>query len=396
MPSSLFSNFTFHGFGMKRIFLSLLFLLMLPSAARAEGMKVPETLAKEAIIIDYETGAVLYDKNANEKTPTSSMSKVMTAMLVFDAIRNGKLSLDQTLPVSEKAWRAEGSKMFVAVNSQVKVEDLIRGMIIQSGNDACVVLAEGVAGSEENFAQLLNEKAKEIGMTSSHFTNSNGWPDPEHYSTVRDLASMARYLIAHYPNEYKYYSEKEFTYNNIKQGNRNPLLYKNIGADGVKTGHTDDGGYGLIGSAVRDGRRVIMVMNGTSSMQERADEASKLVEWALVSFKNLDIVKKGVPLAKAPVVLGAAREVEMVAGQDIRTTVPAFAKDAFKRQVVYAAPLVAPISARQEVGKVHVTLASGETLSVPLLAAQGVPQSGFFSRIAEKFMILLVGVPKYQ
>lgn len=381
---------------MKKFIVSFLLCLILPFTAKAEGGSQPETLAKEAVIIDFETGAVLYDKNADIKTPTSSMSKVMTAMVVFDAIRGGKLSLEQTLPVSEKAWRSEGSKMFVAVNSQVKVEDLIRGMIIQSGNDACVVLAEGVAGSEENFTKLLNAKAKEIGMSGSHFMNSSGWPDPEHYSTVRDLAAMAKYLIINYPDEYKYYSEKEFTYNNIKQGNRNPLLYKNMGADGVKTGHTDDGGYGLIGSAVREGRRVIMVLNGTASMQERADEASKLIEWALVSFKNLDVVKKGVPLAKAPVVLGAAREVEMVAGQDVRTTVPAFAKDAFNLQVVYAAPLVAPISAGQEVGKVNVTLASGQSLSVPLLAAQDVPQSSFFSRVAEKFMILLVGVPKYQ
>ncbi len=381
---------------MKKFLLSFFLCVILPFAAQAEGVSQPETLAKEAVIIDFETGAVLYDKNADIKTPTSSMSKVMTAMVVFDAIRGGKLSLEQTLPVSEKAWRSEGSKMFVALNSQVKVEDLIRGMIIQSGNDACVVLAEGIAGSEENFTELLNAKAKEIGMSGSHFMNSSGWPDPEHYSTVRDLAAMAKYLITNYPDEYKYYSEKEFTYNNIKQGNRNPLLYKNMGADGVKTGHTDDGGYGLIGSAVREGRRVIMVINGTVSMQERADEASKLVEWALVSFKNLDVVKKGVPLAKAPVVLGAAREVEMVAGQDVRTTVPAFAKDAFNLQVTYAAPLVAPISAGQEVGKVNVTLASGQSLSVPLLAAQDVPQSSFFSRVAEKFMILLVGVPKYQ
>ena len=263
---------------MKKFLLSFLLCLILPFAAEAEGVSQPETLAKEAVIIDFETGAVLYDKNADIKTPTSSMSKVMTAMVVFDAIRSGKLSLEQTLPVSEKAWRSEGSKMFVALNSQVKVEDLIRGMIIQSGNDACVVLAEGVAGSEENFTELLNAKAKEIGMSGSHFMNSSGWPDPEHYSTVRDLAAMAKYLITNYPDEYKYYSEKEFTYNNIKQGNRNPLLYKNMGADGVKTGHTDDGGYGLIGSAVREGRRVIMVLNGTASMQERADEASKLVE----------------------------------------------------------------------------------------------------------------------
>ncbi len=255
-------------------------LMLLSSVVMAQELQQPETEAKQAIIIDYDTNTVLYEKNADEKMPTSSMSKVLTTIVVYDAIRDGKLKMDQDLPVSERAWKMGGSRMFLDINTTAKVEDLIKGVVIQSGNDACVVLAEGVAGTEENFSDLLNRKAADIGMKNSHFMNSNGWPDPNHYSTARDLALMGMYLIKNYPEDYKYYSEIDFTYNNIKQGNRNPLLYKSIGADGIKTGHTEDGGYGLIGSAVANGRRIVMVINGTSSMQARADESEKLMKWA--------------------------------------------------------------------------------------------------------------------
>ncbi len=289
---------------MKHFLFSLLALLLFSSAAIAQEMQAPQTEAKQAIIVDYETGTVLYEKNADEKMPTSSMSKVLTTIVVYDAIRDGKLKLDQMLPVSERAWKMGGSRMFLDLNSTVKVEDLVKGVVIQSGNDACVVLAEGVAGTEENFAELMNRKAADIGMDHSHFMNSNGWPDPNHYSTARDLAKLGVYLIQNYPEDYKYYSEKEFVYNNIKQGNRNPLLYKTLGADGIKTGHTEDGGYGVIGSAVANGRRIVMVINGTSSMQARADESEKLIKWAEVSFKNMDLVKKDRVVAKIPVVLG--------------------------------------------------------------------------------------------
>jgi D-alanyl-D-alanine carboxypeptidase (penicillin-binding protein 5/6) len=382
---------------MKNTFLlSLLVLVFSVSVASAQTFSAPETLAKQAFIIDSDTGAVLYKKNENERMPTSSMSKVLTAMVVFDAIREGKLSLDQTLPISERSWKMQGSKMFVDIGSQIKVEDLIRGVIIQSGNDACIALAEGVAGSEENFADLINGKAEAIGMKDSHFMNSSGWPDPNHYSTAHDLALMARYLVANYPEDYKYYSEKEFLYNNIKQGNRNPLLYKNIGADGIKTGHTEEAGYGLIGSAARDGRRVIMVINGTSSMQERADESVKLIEWALTSFRNIPLAEKGKVYAKAPVVLGLEREVELAASEDMKLTVPAFAKNAVSMQAVYPAPLKAPVKAGDQVGKLVITPAGQASVEVPLVATKDVAQAGFFSRVAENLMLLLVGAPKYQ
>ncbi len=381
---------------MKHFFFLFLSLILVTSVSYAQEMTAPETEAKQAIILDYETGTVLFEKNADEKMPTSSMSKVLTTVVVYDAIRDGKLKLDQELPVSERAWKTSGSRMFLDLNTNVKVEDLIKGVVIQSGNDACVVLAEGVAGTEENFSDLMNRKAADIGMDNSHFMNSNGWPDPNHYSTARDLAKLGIYLIKNYPEDYKYYSEIDFTYNNIKQGNRNPLLYKTLGADGIKTGHTEDGGYGLIGSAVSNGRRIVMVINGTSSMQARADESEKLLKWAEVSFKNVDLVKKGTIVGKVPVVLGAAREVDMVPADNLRVTVSAFGKVPAQIAATYKAPLVAPVKAGDKVGSLVVTLTNGTTQEIPLVAVADVPQAPFFKRIMEKFMLLIVGTPKYS
>jgi D-alanyl-D-alanine carboxypeptidase (penicillin-binding protein 5/6) len=381
---------------MKNILLIIAAFLISAPAAFAQTMQQPETTAKQAIIIDFETGEVLYDKNSDEKMPTSSMSKVLTTIVAYDAVREGKIKLDDELPVSERAWKMEGSRMFVNLNTMVKVEDLIKGIVIQSGNDACVVLAEGIAGTEENFAELMNRKAKEIGMDNSHFMNSNGLPDPNHYSTARDLAKMGVYLIREYPEDYKYYSEIDFTYNNIKQGNRNPLLYKTIGADGIKTGHTDVGGYGMIGSAVSNGRRIIMVINGTSSMQARADESEKLMKWAEVSFKNIDLVKKDVVVGKAPVVLGVAREVPFVASKDVKATVSAFDKAPATVVANYKVPLTAPVKKGDPVGELLVTLSNGTKLTSPLVASEDVEEASFFSRLSEKFMLLVVGAPKYQ
>src|SRR5262245_46738062 len=246
-----------------------------PQAAPAAPVNplVPDTSARQVIIADFTTGTVLFEKNADERMPPSSMSKIMTAYVVFQSLKKGDMRLDDQLPVSERAWRIQGSKMFVPLGERVKVEDLLRGMIIQSGNDACIVLAEGIAGSEDAFAERMNMVAKQIGLTGSNFRNASGWPDPQHYMTARDLMIVARRLIADFPEYYKFYSEKEFTYGKdekgvpIRQGNRNPLLYKNTGADGVKTGHTDDAGYGLTASEIRDGRRVIMVLIGLPGLR---------------------------------------------------------------------------------------------------------------------------------
>jgi len=246
-----------------------------------------DTQATHAFIIEAETGAVLLNKKADERIPTASLSKAMTAYVVFDYLKQGRAKLDDDLPVSEKAWRTQGSKMFVPLGGRIKIEDLIRGMVIQSGNDACVVLAEGLAGSEQAFVDQMNKTAKKIGLPNSHFADVNGLPNPDHYMTARDLATLALRTIENFPEYYKYYGEKEFTFNNIKQGNRNPLLYKDMGADGLKTGHTEESGYSELGSAVRGNRRVIMVLSGLPTMKARAQESERLMESAFREYDNL-------------------------------------------------------------------------------------------------------------
>src|SRR3990167_2341641 len=386
---------------MKNILFIIVALFLSVPVAFAQVAQKPETTAKQAIILDFETGEVLYDKNSDEKMPTSSMSKVLTTIAAYDAIREGKIKWEDELPVSQRAWQeggsaSGGSTMFLNLNSTVKVSDLIKGIVIQSGNDACIVIAEGIAGTEENFADLMNRKPQEIGMDNSHFMNSSGLPDPNHYSTARDLAKMAVYLIREYPEDYKFYSEKEFVYNNIKQGNRNPLLYKTIGADGIKTGHTEVGGYGMIGSAVAAGRRIVMVINGTESMQARADEAEKLMKWAEVSFKNIDLVKKEAVIGKAPVVLGLARDVSIVASKDLKATVSAFDKEPATMVANYKVPLTAPVKKGDPIGELVATLGNGTKLTSPLVAGEDVEEASFFSRLSEKFMLMVVGAPKYQ
>ena len=331
------------------------FLLTAPAMAQVAPL---ETVAKQAYIIDAETGQVLFNKAGDEKMPTSSMSKTMTMYMVFDALKSGKLTLDQELPVSENAWRMQGSKMFVPLGQMVKVEDLIRGVIVQSGNDATIVLAEGLAGSEGEFAIAMNRKAKELGMMNSNFTNASGWPDDNHFSTCHDLALLGIALIRDFPEQYKYYSEIDYTYNNIKQGNRNPLLYKNIGADGIKTGHTEGAGYGLMGSAVRDGRRVVMVLNGMASMDERAQESTRLMEWALANFTNKSIISTGMKVADARVVMGVEQSVPLIVNKDLKITMPRMATNTVKVEAVYKGPLEAPVTEGQEVGIVRVNIAN--------------------------------------
>lgn len=372
-------------------FLALfLFVAFISGPVFAQATQM-ETLAREALIIDAETGSVLFAKNPNVRMPTSSMSKTMTMYMVFEALKNGRLTLDQQLPVSEKAWRMQGSKMYVDINTTVKVEDLIRGVIVQSGNDATIVLAEGMAGTEDAFADAMNRKAQELGMTSSHFANASGWPDPNHYSTARDLTTLAQAMIRDFPEYYKYYSELEFTYHNIKQGNRNPLLYKNIGADGIKTGHADEAGYGLMGSAVRDGRRVIMTINGTKSMNERAQESTRLMEWALASFKNVELFKEGDILTDAKVVMGMSPSVGLIVEKTQKMTLPRMADSQLKRQAIYNGPLEAPIAKGQKVGVVRITAPGMEPIETPLVAANDVARLGFFPGLLEKATRLVVG-----
>ncbi len=349
------------------------------------------TGAKQAIIVDYETGSVLFEKNADERMPTSSMSKVMTMYVLFDALKNGKINLDDELLVSEKAWKKGGSKMFVEVGKTVRVEDLIRGIVIQSGNDATIVIAEGLAGSEDAFAGALNRKAKELGMNNSHFMNASGWPDPDHYSTARDLARLAEATIKEFPDYYTYYGEESFTYHGIKQENRNPLIYKNIGADGLKTGHTEDGGYGLIGTGVKDGRRVVMVLNGMESMKERSSESARLLQWALNGFTNITLFNNDDDLEKAPVYLGVKSEVGVKVNEPIQITIPKLFESDLKIEVEYKSPLKAPIAKGAEIGVVKVFIPKGDVITVPLVTSEDIAELGFMMKIIAKARLLSTG-----
>jgi serine-type D-Ala-D-Ala carboxypeptidase (penicillin-binding protein 5/6) len=340
-----------------------------------------DVLARQALIVDFETGATLLDKNADDRMPPSSMSKLMTMYVVFERLKQGRLQMDQMLPVSERAWRMGGSKMFVDLGQQVRVEDLIRGVIVQSGNDACIVLAEAISGSEQQFAELLNETGRRIGLMNSNFRNSTGWPDPEHRMTARDLATLARRLITDFPDYYRFYSERSFRFSNISQDNRNPLLARVPGADGLKTGHTEEAGYGLTGSAIRDGRRVILVINGLVSMRARAEESERLMEWAFREFEAVTLFRAQDTVQDVPVYLGERRTVPMVGGRDITLTLPRRWRDRLEVRVRYQAPLTAPVMRGQTIGELQVAGQGVPTLSVPLVAGADVEKLGLLPRI---------------
>lgn len=354
------------------------------------------TTAKQAIIIDYNTGTVLFEKNADTQMPTSSMSKVMTMYLVFEALKKGTLSLDDTMLVSEKAWKKKGSKMFVPVGKQVKVEDLIRGVIVQSGNDATIVLAEGLAGDEDSFAAALNRKAKNLGMNNSHFMNASGWPDPDHYSTARDLSVLASAVIENFPEYYRYYGEKEFTYSKIRQENRNPLLYRNIGADGLKTGHTDIGGYGLIGTGVKDNRRVIIVINGLESSKARSNEATRLLAWGLNAFRVLSLFNDKKDLERAPVYLGTNSTVGLQAKEPYSFIVPKLFENDLDVKIRYNAPLKAPIEKGQEVGIITISVPQGEVIEIPLVTTEAIDALGTFAKVIAKARLLTTGQGRFD
>ena len=338
-----------------------------------------DTAAKYALIMDFNTGAMLLDKEGTVPMPPSSMTKLMTAYIVYGFLKSGRLTLSQELPVSERAWRMQGSKMFVPLGGTVKVEDLIRGVIVQSGNDACIVLAEAVAGSEEAFADLMNAKAKELGLAASDFRNSTGWPDAQQRMSCRDIAILARRLITDFPEYYKYDNEKSFKYNNIEQGNRNPLVQKGL-ADGLKTGHTDEGGYGLVASAVRGGRRVIVVVNGLTSMHQRSEESERLLEWSFREFENVTLFTAGDTVEAAKVWLGTRPTVPLVGGQDLVLTMPRQWRRNAKIAVEYSNPVPAPVSRGDVLGRLTVSGQGVPSMDVPLLAGADVPRLGLPGR----------------
>jgi D-alanyl-D-alanine carboxypeptidase (penicillin-binding protein 5/6) len=370
---------------MKKLFLLLLLCLANPALAQID------TVAKNAIIVDAATGTVLLDKNASEAMPTSSMSKVMSVYMIFEDLKRGHIGLNDMIPISEKAWRMQGSKTFVKVGDNVKVEDLLRGIIVQSGNDATVALAEGVAGSEEAFVIAMNERAKQLGMNNSNFKNSTGWPDPDHYSTARDLSVLAYRVINDFPEYYHYFSETEFTYNKIRQHIRNPLIGRLAGADGLKTGHTEIAGYGLIGSAQRDGRRIIMVLNGLPDEKTRQEESVRLMEWAFRNFENLRLVSSGDVIDTAKVWLGTNAEIPLVVAQDVDVVMPRAAGRDIKMDMKYNGPLQAPVQKGAQVGTLRIEIPGQSVIEVPLQAGADVARQGFFARAKSRLSYLLTG-----
>jgi D-alanyl-D-alanine carboxypeptidase (penicillin-binding protein 5/6) len=338
-----------------------------------------DTLARFAFVTDYNSGAVLLDKDGDVIMAPSSMTKIMTAYIVYATLKAGKLSLTDELPVSRVANDTPGSRMFVKAGTSVKVEDLVRGMIIQSGNDACVVLAEGIAGSEAAFVEIMNTRAKEFGLAHTTFRNCTGLPNPEHRSTCRDLAVLSQRIIQDFPEYYHYDSEKSFKYNDISQDNRNPLVQKGI-ADGLKTGHTEEGGYGLVASAARNNRRIIAVLNGMASMHQRAEESEKLVEWAFREFENVTLFTAGDVVERAPVWLGADATVPLVGGRDLVVTMPRLWRKNATISVQYDAPIRAPIARGDTIGKLVVTGEGVPPMAVPLLAGADVPKLGLPGR----------------
>jgi D-alanyl-D-alanine carboxypeptidase (penicillin-binding protein 5/6) len=338
-----------------------------------------DTAAQWGFISDFNSGATLLEKDADVPMVPSSMVKLMTIFIVYGMLKNGRLQLNQELPVSERAWRTGGSKMFVPYPGGVKVEDLIRGVIVDSGNDACVVLAEAVSGSEEQFVDLMNQKAKELGLAHSTFRNCTGLPDPEQRMSCRDIATLAAALIRSFPEYYHYDSEKTFKYNNIEQQNRNPLVQKGLG-DGLKTGHTEDGGFGLVASSIRVGRRVIVVLNGMTSMHQRAEEAERLMEWAYREFEDVTLFSASDVVEHAPVWLGATPNVPLVGGKDLVATMPRNWQKKAQVAVQYETPIRAPVAKGTTVGKLVVTGQTVPQQELPLLAGADVPKLGLPGR----------------
>ncbi|WP_188052066.1 D-alanyl-D-alanine carboxypeptidase family protein [Azospirillum sp. Sh1] len=359
------------------------------ASAPAAALTPPDTAARQAYLVDLTSGEVLLDKDGETRMAPSSMTKMMTAYLTYDALVHGRTTLDTGFPVSQTAWKMGGSRMFLKLGSQVRVEDLLRGLLVDSGNDAAVALAEGLAGSESAFAALMNAKARELGMTDTHFMNASGWPDPGHYTTARDLATLATHLIRDFPQFYHYESERTFTWNGIRQGNRNPLLYHPVSVDGIKTGHTEVGGYGLTASGERNGRRLVLVVNGLTSAQARNDEPTRLLDWAWNSFKLYPLLHKGELVEQAPVWMGAEDSVPVTVADDVTVTMAPADRNSLHVVATLAEPLPSPVHRGDVVGKLRIDYDGAVRRTVDLVAGADVPASSGLTALGQRLGYLL-------
>ena len=348
-----------------------------------------DTLAKSAIVFDEITESVLFEKEADKPRPPASMSKLMTLLLAFEALDEGRINLATTFRISNKASRKGGSKMFVEENQLVSVEDLIRGITVASGNDACIALAEGLNGTEESFVARMNLKAKDLGLTNSHFINSTGWPAPGHLMSVRDLLKLSIHIRNKYPTYYKYFQELEYTWNGIKQENRNPLLKLNIGADGLKTGHTEEAGYGLVGSSQLGDRRISFILTGLQTKQERKLESEKIVQWAYRDFAVTNLFSKNHLVSNAPTWIGEKNDVDVITSKEITILIPYGQKKKVRAESRIEMPIQAPIKAGDQVGILKITAPSfipggkDRIIEYPLISATDVKQGGLIKKIQE-------------
>jgi D-alanyl-D-alanine carboxypeptidase (penicillin-binding protein 5/6) len=363
-------------------FLSGLFALALLAPAQAQIT----TVASHAILLDYDTGEILYCKECDKPMPPSSMSKLMTVEPVFQRLKDGRLKLEDTFHVSEYAWREQfrhpgASLTWLSVNSDATIDTLLKGIIVQSGGDACIVVAEGISGSEEEFVNLTNQRAKELGLTNTNFANSTGMPDPNHYMSAHDIAKLSAHLIRTYPEYYYYFAIPEFSWNNINQPNRNRLLFMNIGADGLKTGHTAAAKYGIVGSAQREGRRLIVVVNGMVSESARNSEGARLLNIGFREFRSYELFAAGAPVSDAEVWGGTSGTVPMTVREPLKVIMAPDARKDMKVTVRYNGPVVAPIAAGQEIGQVVISVPGKPDRNVPLVAAEEVPSTNIFGKM---------------
>lgn len=353
-----------------------------------------ETRAASAFVIDQTTGTILLNKNADQMLPPASMSKLMTLYITFEALRDGRLVLDEKLPVSKHAMAYGGSTMFLDTTDRITVEDLIRGIVVLSGNDACAVIAEALSpdGTEAGFARFMTQRAQQLGMTNSTFSNSNGWPQAGHRMSMRDLALLANRVITDFPSFYPLFSEREFKFDGRapqNTRNRNPLLSLGIGADGLKTGHTQEAGYGLVGSAKQRGRRVIFVISGLQTAQARAEEAESIVNWAFRQFAVKPVAKAGTSVATADVWMGRDQKVQLVPMEDVSMLMPVTTGVKVVAEVIYNGPITAPIEKDQQIAELVITPPSLPETRIPLVAANDVPAGGFMSRVGTVAQMLI-------
>ena len=372
---------------MKHLFLSLLLCLVASSVfAQQQGINIA---AKAYMLSDFQTGQSLASQNAHERIEPASLTKLMTAYVVFSALKQNRLALNQVVPVSESAWRMIGSRMFIEPNKQVTIDELIRGMIVQSGNDACIALAEAIAGSEASFVDMMNKEAGRLGMKNTHFTNSTGLPDPNHYTTAHDLSLLATSIIRNFPEFYPLYSQKEYTYNNITQPNRNRLLWIDPHVDGMKTGWTKNAGYCLITSAIRDKRRLISVIIGAKSANARSVESQRLLNYGFQSYDTLHLYKKNDSLTTIHLWKGTQNELKAGFDRDVYFTLPKGQSDRLKATMEYKQPLIAPVQLGQEVGTVKFTLDDKIIETYPLVALEKVEMANIFGRAWDSVKLLL-------